>query len=233
LKANIYSHTVLIGTAELYIGDESMGCVFGEFIPENNYYQSTQKLIWDFWKAKKSDYKKIISLRLNAQLENGYFLYPVGGITIEDSRELPNEPKLIDIAGLDRHVINDFFLTKTSKTFIEKPWEKINIEQKIAFEEELYNELGLTKKSIFDFIIPKKDKHELADFKFSALCKYRCNDDVLFVARKQGFEKQFAVIHLTWKNKQEVEGFPGVEFFKDFNEFQNLRMYPDINEWED
>lgn len=233
MKAKIYSHTRLIGTSNLQIGDENMGCVFGQFIPNENYFKYVQKNVWIFWKTNKTDYRKWNSLRFNVQLDNGYFLYPVGGYTFDDNPSLPNEPKRIDIAGIDRHVIEDFFLQKVSEVFVKEPWESISINQKIGFEDELNNELGLGKKSLFNFLKPRQEKHKLADFKFSALSKYKCNDDVLFVSRKQDFEKQFAVIHLTWKGKKEVDGFPDIDFFNDFNEFKNLRMDPDKKEWEE
>jgi len=233
LKAKIYSHKLLIGTSNLKIGDESMGCVFGEFIPNKNYFKHIQKNVWNFWKANKTDYAKWNSLRFNVQLENGYFLYPGGGYTFDDNPDFPNETKRIDIAGIDRHVIEDFFLNKTPELFVIEPWECISINQKIIYEDELNKELGLIKKSLFHFLKPKQKKHELADFKFSALSKYKCNDDVLFVSRKENFEKQFAVIHLTWKGKKEVNGFPDIDFYNDFNEFKNLRMFPDKNEWEE
>ena len=51
MKAKIYSNTLLIGTSDLQIGDESMGCVFGEFIPNENYFKHIQKQVWNFWKV--------------------------------------------------------------------------------------------------------------------------------------------------------------------------------------
>ncbi len=233
LKAKIYSHTLLIGTSDLQIGDESMGCVFGEFIPNGNYFKHIQKQVWNFWKANNTDYAKWNSLRFNVQLDNGYFLYPVGGYTFDDNPDFPYETKRIDIAGIDRHIIEDFFLQKASELFLVEPWESISIKQKIIYEDELNKELGLGEKSFFDFLKPRQEKHELADFKFSALSKYKSNDDVLFISRKENFEKHFAVIHLTWKGKKEVDGFPDIDFYNDFNEFKNLRMYPDKNEWEE
>lgn len=100
--------------------------------------------------------------------------------------------------------------------------------QKIAFEEELYKELGLPRKSLFDILKNKKEEHILTGFEFSAPCKYKRDDDILFVTRKLGFAKQFAVVHLTWKGKMGIAGFPKTYFFSDFNEFKYLRMYQDI-----
>lgn len=231
MKAKIYSHIKLIGTTDLKVGDESMGCVFGEFIPNDTYFKDIQKSVWEFRSTKNPDYKKWYPLRFNVQLGNGYFLYPAGGYTFNDDPELSDDPKTIDIAGLDRHVIEDYFLPETPKIFVEEPWEEITIEQKIGFEDELNKELGLTDKSFLG-IFKKGKKHAFSEFEFSALCKYQCNDDVLFVVRNQDFDKQFAIVHLTWKGKKEVEGFPATNFYKDFEEFKYLRMYPDKAEWE-
>jgi hypothetical protein len=230
--AKIYSHEELIGTTELKVGDESMGCVYGDIIPTDAYYKTIQKNVWEFWATNKPDYKKWYSLRLNVQLENGYFLFPAGGYTISDLQELPNEPKRIDIAGLDRHVMEDFFLQETPRPFLEEPWYQIDIKQKIGLEDELSEEIGLTEKSLFGFF-KNSSKHFLAEYEFSALATYRCNDDVLFAVRKNGFDKNFAVIHLTWKGKKEVDNFPATDFFTDFDEFKLARMYPDKAEWED
>jgi hypothetical protein len=233
VKAKIYSHNLLIGTSELQIGDESMGCVFGEFLPNEHYFKNVQKYVWEFWKTNKPNYEKWNSLRFNVQLENGYFVYAVGGYTFDDSPDFPDEQKRIDIAGIDRHVIEYFFQKKPTDFFVEEPWENLSIEQKISFEDELNKELGLKSNSIFNFLKKKKAKHKLNGFNFSALCKYKCNDDILFVARKKEFEKEFAIIHLTWKGKQEVDGFPGIDFFNNFEEFKKNRMYPDKKKWEE
>jgi hypothetical protein len=232
MKANIYSHTKLIGTADLQVGDESMGCVFGSFIPNEIYYKEVQKQVWKFWKTNKPNYKAWNSLRINVQLENGCFLYPSGGYTFDDNSDDPLQIKQIEIAGIDRHIIEDIQQQNTSKSFIEKPWEEITIEQKIAYEDELNKEIDKTDKSIFNIFKPYTNNHKLAEFEFSALGKYQSNDDVLFRVVKQGFDKNFAVIHLTWKGKREIDGFPDIEFFIDFEAFKNLRMFPDKAEWE-
>lgn len=233
MKASIYSHKQLIGTTELQVGDEGMGCVFGNFIPTDIYFKDIQKSVWEFWTTNNPDYKKWNSLRFNAQLENGYFLFPVGGYTFDDSPDFPNEPKRIDIAGLDRHIIEDFFLQNKPRPFLEEPWFQLSIERKVGLEDELYKEIGLTETSFFDFFKPKHNTHKLADFEFSALATYRCNDDVLFATRKKGFEKNFVVLHLTCKGKKEVDNCPSPDFFTDFDEFKFLRMYPDKAEWEE
>lgn len=232
MKAKIFSHRQLIGTTDLQVGDESMGGIFGDFIPTEFYYDSIQKSVWEFWEINKPDYEKWNSLRLNVRLENGIFLFPQGGYTIDDIKELRNEPKRIDIAGIDNRIINDYFLTNPPRPFVEEPWNELQIEQKIAFEDELKKELGITGKSFFDFL-RKPIKHDLSDTEFSAFCHDQRSDDVLFEIRKPNIDRQFALVHLTWTNKKEKDGYPNTTFYSDFDDFKYSRMYPDKAEWED
>ncbi len=232
MKAKIFSHRQLIGTTDLQVGDESMGGIFGEFTPTEIYFDKIQKYVWEFWQTNKPDYQKWYSLRLNVQLENGVFLFPQGGYTIDDIEELPNEPKRIDIVGVDSKIIQDFFLTNPPRPFTEEPWNELQIEQKIAFEDELKKELGIGDKSFFDFL-SNTTKHKLFDSDFSAFCHDQRNDDVLFEIRKPEFEKQFALVHLTWTSKKEKEGYPNTTFYSDFDDFKYSKMYADKAEWED
>lgn len=234
MKANIYSHKNLIGIAYLKLGDESMGCVYGDFLPNQNYFDNVQKGVWEFWETNGQNFKQWYALRLNVQLDNGYFLYPIGGYTIDDSQDFKDEPKRIDIAGLSRHVIDDFFKSEPPKILVDTPWYYVSIEEKIALENELSKELGNhSSNSILDFFKSSNRKHILFDKECSALCKDQRNDDVLFVTNKQGFEKDFAVVHLTWKGKKEKTIYPRTHFYNDFEDFKKSRMDVDISEWED
>lgn len=234
MKAKVFSHEKLIGTADLQVGDESMGCVFGEFLPTDNYYNGIQEAVWDFLKANNPDYRKWYSLRINIQLDNGYFIFADGGFTFDDVPEQPNEPKRIDIAGLDRHVIEDFFLQDRPRPFVEEPWIEITIGQKITFEDELKKEIGTSSKrtSLLEFVKPKEDKHVLIDFEVSALCTDQRNDDVLFVVKKGKFDKKFAVVHLTWRDSMDSKKFPITQFYNDFDDFKSSRMYADKADWQ-
>jgi len=92
MKASIYSKALLIGHAELQVGDESMGHVYGELVPTNDYYEYIQKYVWKFWSTNKPDYDGLDSLGFKVQLENGLILEPYGGITIDDIEEVQDEP---------------------------------------------------------------------------------------------------------------------------------------------
>jgi hypothetical protein len=64
------------------------------------------------------------------------------------------------------------------------------------------------------------------------LCTDGRNDDVLFVTRKSNEDKQFAVVHLTWRSAKEIGHWPRTEFYDSFDDFKYNRMYPDKAEWE-
>ena len=224
MNATIYSHKTIIGTAELQVGDESMGCVFGEFIPNDTYFKNIQKCVWKFWETDKPDYKKWLSLRFNAQLENGYFLFPNGGYTIDDIPNLPNEPKRIDVAGINLDIL------KFSADKLLEPWSLLGIEQKIDLEDELASEIKPTK-SFFDFLSPKKN-HILVGASISAFARYGPNDDVLFEVAKKGESANLAVVHLTWTKKEKNPNyFPVTNLYVDFYSFAEKRMNQDNINW--
>jgi hypothetical protein len=227
MNATIYSHKTVIGTAELQTGDESMGSVFGQFVPNENYYKDVQKYVWEFWATNKPNYEKWYSLRFNAQLDNGFFLFPCGGYTFDDSPDFPGEPKRIDIAGIDMN-----FLSFSKNTLIE-PWSTIDIGQKISFEDELKREITPIK-SFFGFLLSdKKDNHILVDAEVSTFAKYGPNDDVLFAVNKKGENNTLATVHMTWisRKKEHSNYFPATHFYLDFNDFNERRMKLDNKEW--
>lgn len=225
MNATIYAHKTIIGTADLQVGDESMGCVFGEFIPNDNYFKDIQKFVWEFWANNKPNYSRWNSLRFNVQLDNGFFLFPSAGYTIDDMPELPDEPKRIDIAGINLDVL------KFTTDKLLKPWYEIDIELKISFEDELKREITSTK-SFLDFL-SSKDNHTLVGANFSAFAKYGPNDDVLFEVVKDGEASRLAVVHLTWisRKKEHSNYFPTTQLYFDFDDFTEKRMKPDNIEW--
>ncbi|OAQ40229.1 hypothetical protein A5893_04545 [Pedobacter psychrophilus] len=224
MKATIYSHKTIIGTVDLQVGDESMGCVYGEFLPNQNYYKDIQKFIWEFWDSKNLDYRKWNSLRFNARLENEYFLFPHGGYTFDDISDLPDEPIRIDIMGINIETLN--FKNDT----ILEPWESITLEQKLAYEDELLKEITPIK-SVFNF--KNKDHHILLNSEISAFAKNGTNDDILFEIKKNDIENQFAIVHLTWTENESLKSnnYPKTSFYFDFNEFIQKKMKSDNIEW--
>jgi hypothetical protein len=167
------------------------------------------------------------------QLDNGFYLHPVGGLTFDNIKEMPSEPIRIDIAGISSQIIDDFMLSSPPRPFVEEPWTTITIEQKIAFEDELQKEID-NKTGLFSNLFKPDSKHLLADFSCLALCKNGSNDDVLFsIYNDKGSGKSFALVHLTWTGKTESNRkWPSTILYDTFDHFKHERMYPDKTEWE-
>lgn len=227
MNATIYSHKTIIGTADLQVGDESMGCVFGLFIPNDNYFKDIQKFVWEFWATNKPNYNNWYSLRFNARLDNGFFLFPEGGYTFDDSADFPNKPKRIDIAGIDLRLLS------FTKDTLLKPWSAIDIAQKIFFEDELIKEVTPVKSPFSSLAADKTDSHILVAADFLTFAKYGANDDILLRVKKNGEESRFATVHLTWisSKKEHSNCFPPTHFYLDFDDFTEKRMKPDNTEW--
>src|SRR5262249_38055562 len=126
MKGYIYSHKVLIGTTQFQQSFGAMGHIWGEFIP-TEAYQLIKKQVQECTDSLKKDFEKWYSLRFNIQLENGYFILPIGGIEILDSADFPNEPINIHLAGVHSHIYNDYFIN--NRPFVIDPWQPVNIEQ--------------------------------------------------------------------------------------------------------
>ena len=232
MLTSIYSHQYLIGHADLQPGDEAMGGLYGELIPTAEYYSRVQQAVWEFRADTSPDYSKWYALALNAQLENGYFLFPLGGYEIADSPDFPHEPKHLYLTGIAAEIIEDFIKIDPPRTFVEEPWEPLTAQQKLALEAELGREIGL--------ILPKTAAlvaHSLISTqpKFSALCRFGASDDVLFsIYYPTSPNSNFALVHLTWSGAHEKHpSFPKTIYFDSFAEFKLERMYPDKTDWED
>ncbi len=211
MKAEIYSHKNLIGTVDLLPGDISMGCVYGKLEPNKFYFNHIAPKVKAFWSTSKPDYKSWNALRFNAKLENGYYLFPLGYTMEENDNEIR-----IDIVGLDREGLN--FITGERNDFLNESWETIPIERKIAFEDELHKELGNNNNNVLKFF-KKEHIHKLSDTEFCAVGTDYC-DNVLFSIRKQGSKDNFALVHLTWKGKQEIDNFPYTKLYQEFDDFK-------------
>lgn len=228
MQATIYSHNLKIGIVDLKPGDVSMGHVYGIFIPDEAYYNEAQKKVWKI----NDGLEEWSILKLNAQLDNGCFLYAAGGITIDDMELLPKEPIRVDIAGIDIEETLNYF-NNNQALFVEEPWRSLEINQKIAFENELMLELGFGEtRSIFSFLKSKTKPHILTGSQLFAVCHHQGTDDVLFRIDKTGLDSKFAVVHLTWKSRKENPGYPSTKLYKDFDDFKYNRMREDKLEWE-
>ncbi|WP_217607244.1 hypothetical protein [Chitinophaga sp. GbtcB8] len=129
MEANFYAQEVLIGTVTLRIIDASMGVIGGTLIPTNAY--SPFRSIFQESEGKYTE--QLVSLHLNLQLSNGCFVYPIGGFSIVDLPEFPNEITS-DILGVYQHIMADYFEGQGNPDFLEEPWESISVTQKILLE---------------------------------------------------------------------------------------------------
>lgn len=227
MKATIYSHATIIGTADLEVGDEGMGCVFGQFVPNDYYFTYIQQFVWEFWSAKRPDYKRWESLRFNALLDNGFFPLPMGGYTFEDLPHFSNEPIRIDIAGIDLAL-----LSYTRNTLLE-PWSTIDIAQKIFVEDVLMKAMRPARSLFSLFSADTNVAHVLAGAEVSALASCGQNDEVLFAIRKRDVQSQFATVRMKRRSirKEHSKTLPATQFYRDFDDFVKKRMIPDNTEW--
>jgi hypothetical protein len=223
IKTRIYSNNLYIGKGLLKNTLSGMGAMFGEFVPNENYSQ-VKKEIQQWHKLQNDDYcQKWRELRFNAQLETGYFLFAIGCFEIGDVEELPDETLEVMMAGVLPCVFEHsrdaepFDSTFKERRFLSEPWQKISIEEKIRFEDELEKEIGSTR-SYIPAIFKQKNNHLLAKTEFSALAKNSENDDVIFAIH--GEAKGFiAVVNLTWSGKKEKDSrFPLTNLYQSLDE---------------
>lgn len=221
MKATLFSHTKPLGTIDMKIVDESMGVVGGILTP-NKSYLSLQQV---FRNSAGRYNEELQQLNLNVQLENGCYLYPLGGYSIYDIEDFPDEIS-VDVVGSNFFNIFETHQGEPIGSFVEEPWYPISIETKYALERELNNEISRFKED------KKFSAHPYAQYDFYALASYGPDDDVLFYAVKAN-ELQYAVIHLTWTgNSERNPEYPRNTFFKTFENFKSQRMLLDTKDWE-
>lgn len=227
----IYSYDKIIGSAKLEAGDLSMGGLHGDFNPNQTYLAQIQQHAWEFLNTNGQNLKEWQALRLNIQLENGLFLFPRAGITIEDSEELPEKPKKIHLAGVDTKIIEDFIIENPTRAFVEYPWETISIEKKLAFEDMLYKEID-SSGSIVDYLRSHSTNTILKGATVSAICINVNSSQVLFEIQSKKIDQRFALIAFKQSDRDGTRLLKGIKLFNDFDEFKDLKMYRDRNEWE-
>lgn len=95
------------------------------------------------------------------------------------------------------------------------PWETINrLSWAEGLEKELHKELAPT--------------HPLFGLKAQAVATRSDNDDVLFLLPNQ----QMAVVHLTWRQKQEQLPWPGYALYPTPLACWQQHLLPDMEDWE-
>lgn len=96
-----------------------------------------------------------------------------------------------------------------------EPWDSLCTEGSL-FEQELYKELG--------------KNHVLYSKKVTAIGRrYDCDD---FLYEINDIEFKFAVVHLTFSDKDESGTYPRTKLYKDLDDWINRCMIPQHNEFE-
>lgn len=208
MKAILYTEKLAFGEVNLIKGDISMGNWYGNIEPLESYYYNLQKPIQDFWK-RAPDYSILEQLRINILLENGIFLN-FRGFTIIDMVDFPNEPIRLDIVGADP------YLFTIKDDFFKEPWHKIQISQKIHFEDQLLKETC--------------HNHLLSGTKYSVLANNTMICDTLFAIIEPNEQIKslgnYFTVHLTYSTNN-YNGFPYVNFYESLEHFYHACMIKD------
>lgn len=217
MKAQVYSNLELIGDVALRIIDKSMGVVGGEFFPNALYFEKFQNIVRLF--NEDRNWKLWDSLKINVQLENGFWFSPVGGIVIDDYAEFPDE-KYINIVGNHWHVLQDFFETNPPRPFLEEPWQSVDIEKKI----ELEDKVRMVLKSFIKEGMPEEIK-ELNNAEINLVAAMNSFYQVLISVINPNCGYSYAFVNL--KDTTELTNESKLEFYEDFDEFKFKSMYVD------
>jgi hypothetical protein len=101
--------------------------------------------------------------------------------------------------------------------FLEPYWDAIEMEEKSI--QALVNELNLE--------LP--DNHLLRNVNMELIARKTNNDDIVLELE----DERIAVVHLTWKSKKEVDGYPITRIYKDKVDFWKKEMKRDILEFKE
>ena len=159
MQAKVYSNDLLIGMTDFSSNVGSMGHIFGVFTPTGNYALIKPR-VQAFTVDPDRNFPGWYSLRLNVQLENGYFIFPVGGYEIMDHPEFQEEPIEIHLAGINTPMYTDYVLPYDN--FLPASWTTLIIQQKIEYEDIIETRFGPTNA------------------RFSALGRHSLSGDILF-----------------------------------------------------
>ena len=100
--------------------------------------------------------------------------------------------------------------------YIREPWELIDSSLGDGIKDELLKEIN--------------GDHPLHKVNCEPVAKRIDNDDVLF--RINPHLCEYAVVHLTWSGKKEVDSkWPHVDFFADTDDLYKERLKPDYEEY--
>uniref|UniRef100_UPI0026136245 hypothetical protein n=1 Tax=uncultured Aquimarina sp. TaxID=575652 RepID=UPI0026136245 len=118
---------------------------------------------------------------------------------------------LLENGNLEESLNNSIFELK----FLDPYWDTIEMEEKSI--QEIMNELKLE--------LP--ENHLLHNENTELIAKKTNNDDIVLELE----DERIAVVHLSWKSKKEIDGYPLTRVYKDKADFWNQEMKQDILEF--
>ncbi len=149
----------------------------------------------------------------NGENLNGLYLTPPDLFVKELSRNCI-EKSIVDLlekGNLEDSLNNLIFELE----FLEPYWDAYEMEEKST--QNLINELQLE--------LP--DNHLLQNKNFELIARKINNDDIVLKLE----DERIAVVHLTWKSKKEIDGYPITRTYKDKVDFWINEMKQDIIEF--
>ncbi|WP_299136818.1 hypothetical protein [uncultured Tenacibaculum sp.] len=144
---------------------------------------------------------------------NGLYLRPPDLFVKELSRDCVEKSiaDLLEKGNLEDSLNHSIF----GLEFLEPYWDAFEMEEKSI--QVLINELK----------IELPDNHLLRNENFELIARKSNNDDIVLELE----DEQIVVVHLTWKSKKEIDGYPITRFYKDKVDFWNNEMKQDVIEF--
>ncbi len=231
MNAQVFFRGKYIGSTLLQVGDASMGHLYGQLKPYKDRVRIIQELMRSLNSGGDDNSKALNYLEINVQLENGYFLFAEGGITIGYIEDVEKDLIQIDIAGVDHQVIEDYLLANPPVLFVEDPWYVLNIKKKIKLEEIFLQDLNAYKNRFDILFAPRHTSQRSIGLKFLALCSkgYQGSTVTLYIVKEEGFAKKFVTVERMVMGKEVYH--TKLEIFEDLHHFKYFRMFPDKADW--
>ncbi|MFD0862539.1 hypothetical protein ACFQ1M_10005 [Sungkyunkwania multivorans] len=151
----------------------------------------------------------------NGENLNGLYLTPPDLFVKELSRDCIEKSiaDLLEKGNLEDSLNNSIFELE----FLEPYWDAIEMEEKSI--QTLTNELKLE--------LP--DNHLLRNENFELIARKTNNDDIVLELE----DERIVVVHLTWKSKKEIDGYPITRIYKNKIDFWRKEMKQDVIEFKE
>ncbi len=237
MKAQVFSHEHLIGSVELGVIDAASATLAGE-LQCAPYFNQIAHILQDINSGlPRGNNMSMDELRINVQLENGWFLFPAKGFSIRalSNDATQNEECKFELRaiGVMPHVIENFFIRTPAREWPLQPWQAPDIVLKLKMEDELLREIGLLKDEV-DKVESTQEAHPLTEFELCSQAQFKHQRESLFAARhRQSGRETFVMIFLTWTGQCESKPWPMFQFFDSWARFRRtcVRYGEDIKQY--